>query len=318
MTSSLPAPAATDRPGEEGNGRRTRVHAVCAPPYGRNPGMSTVDLGLARVAEHLGPDVDVRCWRLWDDGEWRKPAGRTRVVGPALVNDVDSGLDYSLVRGREDELADCDVLLYWGDFHHMAPYQRSTVEVLTSELAAPLDPIEAAAVARRVLLQEGADADLRSRTLSYGTTLSLNAAEDYRGDYGDLLGGFVRGARQVWFRDPYSAGVAGTLRGDAAGHHGVDAAVLAGVLPHTPGNGGLEVFLGRSSVLPEEVALLGRPWPARPAPTRSGCRGARGRPSPRSVCGRASVGRGARPRPRPTRSCRCPSCWTACATPRSS
>ena len=234
------------------------MHVVCAPPYGRNPGMSTVDLGLARLRRQLGAAVDLRCWRLWDDSEWRKPSDRTRVLSSGLVTDLDSGLDYHLVRGREEELADCNLLLYWGDFHHMAPYHRSTVEVLTSELARPMGHHDATALARRVLLQEGAVADLRARTMSYGTTLSLNAPADYAGPYGRLLSDLVRGMRRVWFRDPYSAGVAAVLRGDGVSSHGVDAAVLAGVLPPTPGTGALEVFLGRSATAPEEVALLGR------------------------------------------------------------
>lgn len=239
-------------------GATLRVHVLCAPPYGRNPGMSTVDLGLVRLLTELGGGVDLRCWRLWDDSEWRKPARRTQTVGPGLVHDLDSGLDYHLVGGREEELADADLLLYWGDFHHLATYQRSTVDVLTHELARPLAARDAAEQARRVLLQEGAGADVRSRTMSYGTTLGLNQPRDYAGAYQDLLQQFVRGARRVWFRDPYSASVAALLRQDDASCHGVDAAVLAGVLPATPGIGTMEVFLGRSRLVPEEIALFGR------------------------------------------------------------
>lgn len=229
--------------------------------------MSTVDLGLVRLGSELGGSVDLRCWRLWDDSEWRKPARRTTPVGPGLVHDLDSELDYHLVRGREEEFADADLLLYWGDFHHMATYQRSTVDVLTRELATPLTVHDAAGQARRVLLQEGAGADVRARTLSYGTTLMMNAPDDYgaayqhlleEAAYQHLLEEFVRGARRVWFRDPYSASVGALLRQEDASCHGVDAAVLAGVLPATPGTGTMEVFLGRSRLLPEEVALFGR------------------------------------------------------------
>lgn len=146
----------------------------------------------------------------------------------------------------------------WGDFHHLATYQRSTVDVLTHELAAPLAARDAAALARRVLLQEGAGADVRARTLSYGTTLQLNSPDDYGRPYQNLLEQFVRGARRVWFRDPYSASVAALLRHDDRSCHGTDAAVLAGVLPPTQGTGTLEVFLGRSDLATQEVALFGR------------------------------------------------------------
>lgn len=266
-------------------GATRRVHVLCAPPYGRNPGMSTVDLGLVRLGSELGGSIDLRCWRLWDDSEWRKPARRTAPVGPGLVHDLDSGLGYHLVRGREEEFADADLLLYWGDFHHMSTYQRSTVDVLTRELAAPLTVHDAAEQARRVLLQEGAGADVRARTLSYGTTLMMNSPDDYGPAYQHLLQEFVRGARRVWFRDPYSASVGALLRQDDASCHGVDAAVLAGILPATPGTGTMEVFLGRSRLLPEEVALFGRalaratgtrprwlPWGKEPAFTPLGSR----------------------------------------------
>jgi hypothetical protein len=86
----------------------------------------------------------------------------------------------------------------------------------------------------------------------------MNTALDYAGKYGRDLDRFLADARGVWMRDPYSAQVARTVRGDRRGSaQCLDAAFLLHDGTHR-GGGGLGVFIGRSRVQPEAVATFGR------------------------------------------------------------
>jgi hypothetical protein len=234
-----------------------KVHVLCAPPGGRNTGMTTVDLAFDAVSRSLGLD-GVVYWRLWDQSEWRTPVGGSCLLDDGSFADEGSGLVYRNLRGRLEEFLDADAVVYWGDFMHMAIYRQVNVDILSTTMGV-CSATEAREVVDRALLLAGQPDGVMSRVMSFGTTLSFNTSDDYRSDYGDALRSFVGRAHRVWFRDTYSAWIAQLAGANAgASAKGVDAAFLLPPGPGVPSAGRLGVFFGRSALSPEMLAGLGR------------------------------------------------------------
>lgn len=233
-----------------------RVNVICAPPNGRNPGMTSVDLAFANVANAAGLS-DVTYWRLWDVSEWREFRGDAPLPTASTYLDPDTGMTYQSLRGRIDEVLSADRVVFWGDFMHMAVYQRHMSDVLARRIGL-CSPAEADELVASVQLLRGTDTATLGRVLSYGSTLSMNTWQDYASQYGRDLEHFLDGADRVWLRDPYSAQVARGIRGqDRGAAQALDAAFLLHDGVQRGGNG-LGVFIGRSAVQPEVVATFGR------------------------------------------------------------
>ncbi|MGN6205859.1 hypothetical protein [Humibacter sp.] len=233
-----------------------KVSVICAPPNGRNPGMTSVDLAFGRVAQ-AARAKDVTYWRLWDVGEWIQFRGDAPLAESADYHDADTGITYRSLRGHLEEALSANRVVYWGDFMHMAVYQRHMADVLSRRIGL-CSREEADRLVARTLLLSDADERTLGRVFSYGSTLSMNTAYDYAAQYGRDLDRFLRGIRGVWVRDPYSAQVVRTVRGPERGPaQGLDAAFLLHDGVHRGGNG-LGVFIGRSRVQPEAVARFGR------------------------------------------------------------
>ncbi len=235
--------------------RRPTVSIICAPPNGFNPGMTSVDLAARHIGESI--NADVTYWRLWDQCEWLEAPGGSSFTDAGTVHDVGSGLTYAIARGCLDEVFSADLLIFWGDFLHMAVYLRQTADVLARrmELMSFDDALDLAA---RLYLMRESDVGIMGRSITYGSTLSFNTAADYAGSYGMDLARFVEHARRAWFRDPYSAAVAETFRGDELSCKAPDAAFLLPSASVAPERHRLGIFIGRSNFQPEAVAAFGR------------------------------------------------------------
>lgn len=240
------------------DGGNRSVSVICAPPNGRNPGMTSVDLAFEEIAREAGVR-EATYWRLWDQSEWSTPPGGSSRRPDGTFLDEDSGLTYHPLRGRLDEALSSDCVVFWGDFLHMAVYQRQNVDVLTRRTGLFDSAEEAEDVVARHLLLRGQPRSTFSKVISYGSTLSFNSASDYAGRYGQDLKRFLSSAHRVWLRDPYSALVAAAARGDRDEVcKGVDAAFLLPDTARPAGENRLGVFFGRSDIDPESVARLGR------------------------------------------------------------
>jgi hypothetical protein len=235
-----------------------RVHVICAPPNGRNPGMASVDLAFDRVATSLGL-TDVTYWRMWDVSEWIDHRRGASLEPREMYVDEDSGLSYRPLRGAVDAALDADLIVYWGDFLHMAVYQTQTEDVLVRRIGA-CAPDEARELVARTFMLRGVDPGVRERAITFGSTLSMNSGADYASEYGADLTTLLRNVRGAWMRDPYSAQITRTLRESDQSHQCADAAFLLhdGSAHPRPRTGRLGVFIGRSKVRPEAVALFGR------------------------------------------------------------
>ncbi len=220
--------------------------------------MASVDLAASSILRDLA-DVEPTYWRLWDQAEWLSVPGGSEVTADGRFFDPDTGMLYENLRGRVEELLDADCVIYWGDFHHLAAYQRDAADILSRHLGVCRErTIAGDFVARHLLLRGRPDREMQ-KVFSYGTTLGLNSASDYAGSYGDDLFSFIGRCRQVWFRDPYSAVVAEQARPQWDTRcFGVDAALLLPVEESPGRTGSMGVYFGRSSLRPEAVARFGR------------------------------------------------------------
>jgi len=219
--------------------------------------MASVDRAVARVLG-TSESADVTYWRLWDVGEWTDHRAGAELSNEEEFYDSDTELIYRSARGRLDQVLDADHIVYWGDFLHMAVYQSHTADVLSRRIGA-CTQAQAKELVAQTLLLRGVDDEVFDRVLTVGSTLCMNTASDYASGYGKDLSRFLSSAKGVWMRDPYSAHVARSFRGSRQGTtECLDTAFLLHEGGVAPADGAIGVFVGRSNVRPNEVALFGR------------------------------------------------------------
>ncbi len=235
----------------------TAISVICAPPNGRNPGMATVDLAFAEIAQAAGVD-DVTYWRLWDQSEWVADPSGSYSSGYDAWHDPDTELDYRNLRGHLDAAVAADVVVFWGDFLHMAPYHAEAARILDQEIGCAANRSEARQIVADHLFLDAQGSGVLERTASFGTTLSLNRPTDYTGLYGERLRRFLSRAGAVAMRDGYSAQVVRDARADWRGSYMTpDLALLRDAGLPSPDRDGLGVFFARSQLAPEPLAQIG-------------------------------------------------------------
>lgn len=220
--------------------------------------MATVDLAFDAVAREAGIET-ATYWRLWDQSELIADPSGSYATAADTWHDPSTGLDYRKLRGNLDEALAADVVVYWGDFLHMAPYQAEAARILRDELACPSGRADAERVVLDHLMLASQGHEVLERTASFGTTLSLNSPADYAGAYGEHLRRFLSRLGTVAMRDGYSAQVVREARGDWTGSYMVPDLALLRVGDDAPGvtREGLGVFFARSRLPPEALARLG-------------------------------------------------------------
>jgi hypothetical protein len=231
-----------------------RISVICATAPRPNPGMASVDLGFHSFRRRHDLPEDVTYWQVQTAEELHQSSEsdlRTEIRHREKLP-----FTYECMMERFDEALASDVILFWGDFLHMAHYQQVVGERLANTGAVSGLP-EGEALCRRYLLLEGAPDEALAKSISFGTNLLFNVPGDLEtDDYGRPAGRFLSGVRRIWMRDPFSALTVGRLRGSSfADHLGLDCSLLLQPedeedLPRgwKPGEeeGGIGVFFGRT------------------------------------------------------------------------
>ena len=211
--------------------------------------MSATELALQAFLRRSGLMADARFYRLmsFEDRLWRLP-DRERQIAEARA---DVGLRCGSVIQAYDRVLDSGAILYWADFLHAANY-LAEIKVILAGLRVPVLAREA----DRALLLSDAPDEVLARTVSFGTSLLFNTAQDEaQGGYRPLMLRFARGVDRMWMRDAFSAARVAHLRQDyASGYFGVDAALLLNRsdigLPEAvpgPSEGPVLTFMGRDA-----------------------------------------------------------------------
>jgi hypothetical protein len=231
-----------------------RISVICATAPRPNPGMSSVDLGFHSFRRRHDLPGDVTYWQVQTAEELHRGSASDLQTEIQLREKLP--FEYENLRDRFDEVLGSDVILFWGDFLHMAHYQEVVGERLADRGAAG-NAKEGAALARKYLLLEGAPDEALDRSISFGTNLLFNVPGDLETeDYGPPARRFLGGARRIWMRDPFSAMTTGRIRGTSFENHlGMDCSLLLSPededdLPRnwepSGEEGGVGVFFGRT------------------------------------------------------------------------
>jgi len=202
-----------------------KISVICAPPPSPNPGMMTVDLAFHDLWQENFPQHQVRFWHILSEAE-RKAGWKTRHLPEKNARET-SLLQYECLRGNRDEAFTADVIIFWGDFFHMAHYREQSARWLGAA-DKTLSHADALKVVDQLYFLGGAGSGLFGRTLAYGGNLLFNRASDYLdAGYGPLVQKFLTQTRRVWMRDVFSAGQVNRLRDEwTTSHAGTDCALL--------------------------------------------------------------------------------------------
>lgn len=233
------------------------IAVMCAPQtFGCNTGMLSVDLAAWYfIRTHL-PTARTRFFTLYPP---RCPSGGAI---PFVYEDRAAFYAWE---------AECDVILYWGDFLHGLSYRNAVINRLL-KLEPEIGSGGAVREVRRFLYRTGTSGSEppTGAVVLYGGTLLFNQWGDYADAvYTDDLRRLLAHARAVWMREPFSAAAVQYWRRDyRSSAQGTDCALLLGwpglqasgvvaVLrsPVSPAKR-LGVFVGRSHVDAAGVAAL--------------------------------------------------------------
>ncbi|HEX5430906.1 MAG TPA: polysaccharide pyruvyl transferase family protein [Bryobacteraceae bacterium] len=146
-----------------------------------------------------------------------------------IENRCDIGLCHRSAINDYTRLISADLILFWGDFLHMAQYFRAMSDILADFTSSHQRSVNGPALAARVLLLHDADDEtLARRTMTFGTTLLFNNLHDEFEDVYHLPATRLLSlARRVWVRDALSAAKVAHLRKDyATSYFGVDCTLL--------------------------------------------------------------------------------------------
>jgi hypothetical protein len=239
-----------------------RIQVICATAAKPNPGMASVDLAFHALATRHGLADRVTFWQLGCAAELH--AGRSAAEQAEIASRENVPFRYQNAWGRLEEIYAGEVIVFWGDFQHMAHYQQDIGERLVKLGLVPTAAAGRQSAARLFLLSEAPEAVL-AKTVSCGTNLLFNQAADYHDpEYGPWLRRLVRGIDSIWMRDPFSAMTVSRLRQEFTPDHlGFDASLFLRdedlrVLPRqwtldaALGEGKVGLFFHRSS-LPESA-----------------------------------------------------------------
>lgn len=205
-------------------GINKKVIVHCAPSgvgTGANLGMLTVDFSIQNILKENGllDKVKIRsAWSAYDESNGGKSA--------KLQNNFPLSIEYGL--GLSEELNDGDTVLYWGDFQWGNDYQiQSTKRLLNRDSSLSLESADEK-IRNQFMLKEHFERESGVEIMSYGTTLFQNRIEDtLNDDYFRNLKWLIERAGFIKFRDPFSASVCESIKGDFEQNYlGLDAALL--------------------------------------------------------------------------------------------
>lgn len=103
-----------------------------------------------------------------------------------------------------DEIMNSGVILYWGDFLHMAQYHRTIARRLILEKHVQNEQEAANYIQDIFFLSRAGDAVL-NKTMSFGGTVIFNTVEDeLHGNYATEFKRFIKRTHKIWSRDVFS------------------------------------------------------------------------------------------------------------------
>jgi len=244
----------------------SRISVICACPPKPNPGMTSVDLAFYVFSRRHGFGKDVTYYQLYTEEELH--ADKPRAMREEISIRQHQPFEYQCMRGRLDDIAGSDVIIFWGDFLHMASYQDAASKNLYRAGIAKSQQ-EALQIVQDHLFLTHTDSITRGKVIMFGSTLLFNRSEEYRDDhYGGLITRFMKSIFSIRVRDVYSAFKVSEIRSDyERSFLGMDCSLLLDKddlqllersdysADESYGKGKVGIFFGRSDC---DVKLIGK------------------------------------------------------------
>ncbi|MEZ4598611.1 MAG: polysaccharide pyruvyl transferase family protein [Syntrophotaleaceae bacterium] len=174
--------------------------------------MSSVDLAFFAFARRHFPEAELHFLKISDEG--RLHAKRMEEEKTAILQRTRLPFQYACFLDDLDFLYESDLIVYWGDFFHMAHYRlfeaRRQVKLGTvASLEQGLEFVD------KHFFLEDASPEIFRKVIVFGENLLFNKIEDYAGGtYAQSLKRFLGRVDNVWMRDVFSALRVNHLKGN--------------------------------------------------------------------------------------------------------
>jgi hypothetical protein len=174
-----------------------KIAIICAPPHGEfNPGMHSVDLAAFSFfhRNNFSEEIDLQFYVLHD------PEPRLKeFLFPQLP------FKYQVFFNQLDELYQSDLIIYWGDFFHNAPFNRGLSRRLVHYGIAENENLAMEIIQKHFFLSE-APMEVLNKTVVFGSNYFINGAKDMLNEtFKDNSVRFFSNIKRVWNRDMLSA-----------------------------------------------------------------------------------------------------------------
>jgi len=174
-----------------------KIAIVCAPPHSEfNPGMHSVDLGAYSFFQRhpFSEEIELNFYLLHEPE-------------PRLKKFIDHQLPftYTLFFNQLDALYQNDLIVYWGDFFHNAPFNRGLSRRLVRYGLAQNENEALDTIQKHFFLSE-APIEVLQKTVVFGSNYFINGTKDMLNDtFNHNSIRFFTHIKRVWNRDVLSA-----------------------------------------------------------------------------------------------------------------
>jgi len=179
------------------------ISVICAVQPKPNPGMSSVDLAFYAFAKRNFPEAELRFWKICDEKQLHEKRSEKQKV--EICQRLQMPFDYESLQGNLAQLYKSDLIVYWGDFFHMAHYRESESKRLMKIGTVDTYNQGLEIVDKHFFLTE-APKEIFKKVIIFGENLLFNTIDSYgSGKYADNLKFLFRKVDNIWMRDVFSA-----------------------------------------------------------------------------------------------------------------
>lgn len=173
------------------------IAIICAPPHGEfNPGMHSVDLGAYSFFNRhkFTTDINTSFFLLHEP----EPS-----LNDFLKNQLP--FKYTLFLNELEQLYQYDLIIYWGDFFHNAPFNRGLSKRLVRYNIAD-DEADAIKIIQKHFFLSEAPIKILEKTIVFGSNYFINGTKDLLNEeFASHSIRFFSNIKRVWNRDILSA-----------------------------------------------------------------------------------------------------------------
>ncbi|OYY94869.1 MAG: hypothetical protein B7Y41_04745 [Hydrogenophilales bacterium 28-61-23] len=192
-----------------------------------NTGMTTVELAAKSFIGRALPGANLSFYSIVPPNPQTQKKWMMMDLGypHPSSSGVEKIFDHLPIFSNQEQLFSSDLILYWGDFLQARHYIDQECVGRVSEIHG-IDKDKSADFCYRSLLQWKMPAEIKQKSIVFGSSLLYNTTRDYlSGDYKNAISDLLRHSQAALMRDPISATRINQLTGNyQASHLGIDPA----------------------------------------------------------------------------------------------